>query len=107
MRITSVSADGIRFDNGHGLSDYHSQQCCENNYADWKQLEELAYDTNFDEPLTLESVDDYGFRFGNPPLKMFFVPCYSEQNGYYSYDIEIEYWDENGKVISRLETICA
>jgi len=31
---------------------------------------------------------------------MFFVPCYSEQSGYYSFDVEIYY---NGKQVLNLE----
>lgn len=38
--------------------------------------------------------------FGNEPQKLFFVPCYSEQNGYYSSDIEIYF---NGKKVLQLE----
>lgn len=63
-------------------------------------MEELAFEVEFDEDLTFEAVDDSGFRFGNLPQKMFFIPCYSSQNGYYSDDIDIYYNGE--KVIANL-----
>ena len=45
---------------------------------------------DFSEPLVFESCD-YGFRFGNPPINMFFVTCYSIQNGYYPNELDILY----------------
>ena len=40
-----------------------------------------------------------GFRFGDNQA-MFFVPCYSEQNGYYSSDVDIYY---NGNAVLNVE----
>ena len=37
--------------------------------------------------LTFEKVDGSGFRFGG--TYMFFIPCYSDQNSYYSSNIYI------------------
>ena len=92
MKIIKVSDEFIEFDNGSMITFDHVQDCCEYNYADFKQLEELAMDTNFNEPLEFESCN-FGFRFGNKG-NMFFIPCYSEQNGYYSNDVDIYYNDE-------------
>lgn len=50
----------------------------------------MALDYEFDENLIFEAVEDAGFRFGDKGM-MFFIPCYSEQNGYYSSDIQIYY----------------
>ena len=58
-------------------------------------MEELAFEVEFDEDLIFEAVDGSGFRFGNLPQKMFFIPCYSSQNGYYSDYIDIYYNGEN------------
>ena len=66
------------------------------NYADFEQLDSLARDVDFSEPLVFESCN-YGFRFGNPPINMFFVPCYSIQNGYYSNELDI--WYDGKEVI--------
>ena len=63
-------------------------------------MEKLAYEVDFDEELDFEAVRDAGFRFGNLPAKMFFVPCYSEQSGCYSIDLDIYF---NGKKVIGVE----
>ena len=93
MRILKITEYVIEFDNGKEITFDHCQDCCEINYADFEQLDSLARDVDFSEPLVFESCD-YGFRFGNPPINMFFVPCYSIQNGYYSNALDIWYGDE-------------
>ena len=93
MRILKITEDSIEFDNGKHISSDHYQECCEINYADFEQLDSLAREVDFSEPLVFESCT-YGFRFGNPPINMFFVPCYSIQNGYYSSLLDIWYDDE-------------
>lgn len=90
MRIKSVDETGIEFDNGKKIIDHHVSNCCENNYADFEQIEEQALSADFYENLIFESVLG-GFRFGSIGTHMFFIPCYSEQNGYYSSDIDIHY----------------
>lgn len=101
MKIIQVTDEAIVFSNGNKITYDHVQECCEYNFADFNSLEDtLAMETEFDENLVFEVVkgsDDYnkgsGFRFGNPN-NMFFVPCYSEQNGYYTTDIQIYYTKE-------------
>lgn len=91
MRIEKITDDYIKFSNGKKITYYHDQECCEDNYADFKALEHYVDEwLSFDEPLTFEMVMGYGFRFGNE-YKMLFVPCYSWQNGYYSSEIGIMY----------------
>lgn len=90
MKISKITEYEIEFDNGKKIIFDHDQECCEINYADFEQLDSLARDVDFSEPLVFESCD-YGFRFGNPPVNMFFVPCYSIQNGYYSAELDIRY----------------
>ena len=97
IKIVKVDDDCIEFDNGSKITYDHEPDCCEENYADFCQLEELARKTAFTLPLSFESVENGGFRFGNPG-KMFFVPCYSAQNGYYSDDIDIYF--NNRKVLN-------
>lgn len=93
MRILEVTDEKILFDNGKAITYYHSKDCCENNYADFEQLEEAALEYDFNDELRFEFVDNAGFRFGDERL-MFFVPCYSDQNGYYSTGVEILYDEE-------------
>lgn len=95
MKIKEVNDEKILFDNGNTITFDHEQDWCEYNYAQFDALEELAFEVEFDEDLTFEAVDGSGFRFGNLPQKMFFIPCYSSQNGYYSDYIDIYYNGEN------------
>ncbi|EDO9449691.1 hypothetical protein GUK91_08670 [Campylobacter coli] len=106
MKITEYGIDlGIVFDNGNVLYDYHEQDCCEHNYADWEQLEKHALNYNFDEETFKIIPNDYGFRFGDKN-RTFFIPCYSEQNGEYSYRITIIYEDKSGKTLKEINTEC-
>lgn len=92
-KIIEVNNESISFDDGSYITYDHEQDCCETNYADFEQLEDIAYTEDFDtNSLVFESVDG-GFRFGNED-NMFFIPCYSEQNGYYTTQIDIYYNDE-------------
>ena len=102
MRILKITEDSIEFDNGKHMSSDHDQECCEINYADFEQLDSLAREVDFSEPLVFE-LCDYGFRFGNPPINMFFVPCYSIQNGYYSSLLDI--WYDDKKVIHGIDCL--
>ncbi len=52
-------------------------------------IDDLAKRAIFDEPLIFEKHDG-GFRFGNKN-NMHFVPCYSEQNGFYDDSVIVEY----------------
>lgn len=90
MRIVSMDESELSSDNGACISVEHRQHGCECNYADFSQLDELARSAEFTEPLVFEKTD-FGFRFGNKPINMHFVPCYSVQNGYYSSEVEVYY----------------
>lgn len=94
MKIKEITEDYILFDNGNKITYDHEQDCCENNYADFGQLDDLALDEEFDENLEFEAVEESGFRFGNQPNKMYFVPCYSCQNGYDTDELGIYYKNE-------------
>lgn len=98
MHIVNIDEEEIRFEDGSVITFDHYQDCCEHNYADFEQLDDIARVATFDtKNMVFEAVPESGFRFGNEG-NMFFVPCYSEQNGYYSDDIDIYY---NGqKVLS-------
>ena len=99
VRISAVNKEYIEFSNGDKITYYHNPDCCENNYADFFQIEPLAKKIDFITPIIFESVPNCGFRFGNTGI-MFFIPCYSEQNGYYSSNIEIHY---NGKRVLKFD----
>lgn len=100
MKIKEVNGEHILFDNGMDITCDHDQDCCECNYADFEQIDDIAMLTDFDEVLSFEAVEQSGFRFGNQHGKMFFIPCYSDQNGYYSNDVDIYF---NGQRVLNLE----
>lgn len=91
MKITKITDEYIEFDNHSRITFDHCQECCEYNYADFQQLADTGVEQeDFKLPLQFEEAGDYGFRFGNPG-KMYFVPCYSDQNGYYTDRVNIYY----------------
>lgn len=93
-KIIKTEDNYLEFDNGNYIDCYHCPACCEWNYADFAQIDDIARETDFDtENMMFEKVDGAGFKFGNLG-KMFFVPCYSEQNGYYSFDLNVYYKDK-------------
>jgi len=94
MRISKVTDKAIIFDNGNTITFSHDRDCCEWNYADFSILNPnvINYNYDFNEDLDFEEKEE-GFVFGSNG-HWIFIPCYSEQNGYYSNDVDIEY---NGK----------
>ena len=98
MYISKINENEIQFNNGSIISFDHVPDCCEYNYADFQQLDDEARNYNYSTEIKFEAVDGSGFRFGDNN-RMFFVPCYSEQNGYYSSDIDIYF---NGEKVCDL-----
>ena len=92
MKIKSITDERITFDDNSFITFYHCQDCCEYNYADFEYLANECgiMDYEFNPELKFEAVDGNGFSFGDAN-RMFFVPCYSYQNGFYSDEITILY----------------
>lgn len=100
MKITKWDDDYIYFSDGSTISYWHKQDCCEYNWADFSVLEVFYQDEEFND-FEVIPVDDCGFllslKLPTPdpwyydyiPTKKIFVPCYSDQNGYYSSDLAI------------------
>lgn len=101
MRIKTVTDETIVFDNGNVISFDHDQDCCENNYADFSILNPCVvnYDYDFKEKLKFRAINELGFNFGSDG-HWIFIPCYSEQNGYYTSEINIYY---NGKKVLKFD----
>ena len=93
MKIEEISDKHILFDNGNEITFEHEQECFENNYASFLDIDDISKEIDFDENLIFETVV-WGFRFGNPRY-MVYVPCYSSQNEYYSNEIDIYYNDKH------------
>lgn len=89
MKIVKIDSDGLLFDNGVVISDFHDQDCCEHVYADWKALKDQpVMDEEFND-IVIEKVAGSGFRLIAANKNAYFVPCYNCQNGYYSSDLEL------------------
>lgn len=97
MKIKQVTDEAVIFDNGNTITFDHCQDCCEYNYADFSILNEnvVNYNYDFKENLKFRAVEGMGFKFGSDG-RWIFIPCYSEQNGYYTEEIDIYY---NGKQV--------
>ena len=94
MRIANVSEECITFDNGNTITfDYEEDRCNDvYNWADFSVLTPsvINYDYNFPSNLKFKAVNEAGFMFGCPG-HWIFIPCYSDQNGYYTDYIDIYY----------------
>lgn len=93
LTIVGIDDQAITFSDGSQITFWHYRDCCENNYADFSQLDDLARNHKFRGKILFESCEG-GFRFGDSRRK-FFVPCYSVQNGYYTTHICIDYKGKN------------
>lgn len=102
MKIKQIDEDKIVFDNNYELRYYHEQDCCESVYADFEMLKNYNVsvktgkninikEIEFAETLEslVEGVPQAGFNIISITGEKFFVPCYNEQNGYYSSDLEL------------------
>ena len=65
MKIVLINESCILFNDGSQITFDHEQDCCEENYADFKQLDSLARNYDYKFPLRFVPVDDYGFLFGD------------------------------------------
>lgn len=65
MKIKEVNVEHILFDNGMNITFDHDQDCCEYNFADFEQVDDIAKSMGFDENVIFEAVEGSGFRFGN------------------------------------------
>ena len=88
---------GIEFDDGTVLIDLHEQDCCENVYADFSNLDSDIMSYNFKGPIQIKEARN-GFKFGDG-RRWFFVPCYNEQNGYYNNALSIAYGSVAKKIV--------
>lgn len=103
MKIIEVNDEHILFNNCNIITCEHIPDCCESNYADftWLTPDVYGYSHDFDENLQFEKIDDAGFIFKDEHIRIF-IPCYSDQNGNYSNDVNIKY---NGIDVLNLRCI--
>jgi hypothetical protein len=93
MKIKEITEDHILFDNGIKITYYHNQDCCENVYADFRQLLDTTILVEDFKRLYMQGIKDTGVR-----LNGYLIPCYNYQNGYYSSDLTIIVSYPDGRV---------
>ena len=106
MKVEKWNDDYIWFTDGTTISYDHRQECCEYNWADFSILDVYYKGEEFDNfeiapvnecgfilSLKLSNSDPWYGKFAwsqdYAPTKKILIPCYSDQNGYYSSDLTI------------------
>lgn len=94
-RIKNLKENYLRFDSNDTIDCIAPIRTWVNNYADFESLKDTEATTyDFDLSKLKFEISDYGFRFGDHPQRMFFVPCYSYQNGWYNPDVDVYFRGE-------------
>lgn len=110
MKITEISNQyGILFDNGKILDVVHWSDCCEDHWADLSVLESYNISTTTGKetdiytpdfsgtPDMIQPIEDLGFNLVATNGDKFFVPCYGENNGYYSTNLTLQFGEWYGE----------
>ena len=101
VSLTGIDEDGLYFSDGSKIGDQHSQSWCEYVYADWKSVETEIHTRDGITGMVFAGVEGSGMRiatlYENGTVEMAFLPCYNEQNGYYSDNLELYYTTNNGE----------
>ena len=90
-KVISIG-DGIKFDNGMCLIDYHDQDCCESHYLDINELDIREFDgLEFDlsNDNFFARIDGYGIALlptNGHPVR---IAGHGHNNGYYSSDLQL------------------
>ena len=95
----------LEFDNGMRLEYYHDQDCCEDVYADFQNMQVMgpqeknyvdARDLDFFENIldSIVPIEGLGFYIVTKQGICILVSCYDIQNGYYNDRLELVYGDE-------------
>ena len=90
MKAIKLKDDVLYFDDGTTIEAIHDQDCCENVYADFKQLEDTGFFGKEFDKINVVGINGSGIRIND-----YFVPCYNQQNGYYSSNLVLVL--KNGK----------
>jgi len=106
MFITKIDDERITFNDGSYIMFEHIPDCCEWNYADFSILT-AANNEIFN--LRFSKVDIFpkeeGFILALDNRK-FWIPCYSSQNGWYSSDLDVFYFDKHEDLIKEINLDC-
>lgn len=100
IRPQAGEEEFLTFSSGASIQFKHYQECCEYNYPDFKSLDDTGFwEQDFDE-LTFETFE------GGVRINGYTLNCYSEQNGYYSDELDFYVKDKDGNIINHLIISC-
>lgn len=92
LKVIKIDDNSIEFENGIQLYSYHDQDCCENHYLSFTDLnitdfDRLEFDLTTDD--FFKRIEGYGIEL--IPIKGHSVkiPGYGSNNGYYSSDLDL------------------
>lgn len=118
MKIVKWTDDRVYFSDGTYITYDHLQDCCEYNYADFSVLDVMYHDEEF-ESYKIETVEEAGFLlklyqddgdklipYGRTGYLNIFIPCYSDQNGYYTSRLDIYCYDKDEKLAWKDSLCC-
>jgi hypothetical protein len=106
MFITKINDEQITFNDGSYITFDHMQDCCEYNYADFSILtahNEKIFKLHFSKVDIRPKNEGFILSLDN---HKYWIPCYSEQNGYYTCDITIYYMDKYNDLIKEINLEC-
>ncbi len=102
MKIEKIVDGIVLFDNGTRMFSEHESECCEHHWAEFSQLNlynlnpktgDVISITDLDFPERIEDniqlIEGEGFNLVASDGSKYFVPCYGENNGYYSTNLEL------------------
>lgn len=96
-KIKKIDYEMITFEDESYLVSSHMQDCCEDNYADFDGINDSTILDHVFENIELEK-NEFGFL-----LNGYLINCYSRQNGYYSADVDIDYYGaDHTKLLSMV-----
>lgn len=98
IRIKYINDERVTFTNGSYIMYDHLQDCCEDNFADFQSIRDTVLENMDFKDIVIEN-SDFGFL-----LNGHLINCYSNQNGYYTNNIDIYYKDKNDKIIKEINT---
>ena len=118
MKIVKWTDNRVYFSDDTYITYDHLQDCCEYNYADFSVLDVMYHDEEF-ESYKIETVEEAGFLlklyqddgdklipYGRTGYLNIFIPCYSDQNGYYTSRLDIYCYDKDEKLVWKDSLDC-
>ena len=106
-KLTNVNIDDdsliLTFKDEDIIINYnHEQDCCERVYADFSVMKYFEIQDKIVKNIIIKGVEEMGFLISLGTGYKVFIPCYNEQNGYYSDKLELKITDRD-KTIEKID----